>query len=187
LKQNTGLNDQLLINQCKQHERRAQKQLFEDLYVPVFRLARRYVVNSHDAEEVLGNAFIRVFNNIDQFEYRGEGSLLKWINTIVINECIRFLSRYKPVLVEEDVALLVAESGFDDLSTDYDAEEIQDIIDHMPAGYRTVFNLFAMEGYSHQQIAFILTISEGTSKSQLSKARNYIIEKLKFRTRYGTA
>ncbi len=86
-------------------------------------------MNPHDAEEVLGNAFIRVFNNIGQFEYRGEGSLLKWINTIVINECIRFLSRYKPVLVEEDVALLVAESGFDDFSADYDAEEILEIID----------------------------------------------------------
>ncbi len=104
------------------------------MYVPAFRLARRYLVNSHDAEEAVGNAFIRVFNNIGQFEYRGEGSLLKWINTIVINECIRFLSKYKPVLVEEDMAFLVAESGFDDFSSDYDAEDIQEIIDHMPAG-----------------------------------------------------
>jgi RNA polymerase sigma factor (sigma-70 family) len=181
------LNEQLLINQCKQHKRRAQKQLFEELYVPVYRLARRYLVNSYDAEEALGNTFIRVFNNIGQFEYRGEGSLLKWINTIVINECIRFLSRYKPLLVEEDVALFIAESGFDDFSSDYDAEEILEIIDHMPAGYRTVFNLFAMEGYSHQQIAVMLNISEGTSRSQLCKARNYIIEKLKHRTYYGTA
>ena len=144
-------------------------------------------MNSYDAEEALGNAFIRIFSNIGQFEYRGEGSLLKWVNTIVINECIRFLRQYKPVLVEEDVALLVAECGFDDFSTDYDAEEIQEIIDHMPAGYRTVFNLFALEGYSHQQIAEMLNISEGTSRSQLSKARNYIIEKLKHRTYYGTA
>jgi len=181
------LNEQLLISQCKQHQRRAQKQLFEDLYIPVYRLARRYLVSSYDAEEALGNAFIRVFNNIGQFEYRGEGSLLKWVNTIMINECIRFLRQYKPVLVEEDVALLVAESGFDDFSSDYDAEEIQEIIDHMPAGYRTVFNLFALEGYSHQQIAIMLNISEGTSRSQLSKARNYIIKKLKHRTYYGTA
>lgn len=181
------MNEQLLISQCKQHQRRAQKQLFEDLYIPVYRLARRYLVSSYDAEEALGNAFIRVFNNIGQFEYRGEGSLLKWVNTIMINECIRFLRQYKPVLVEEDVALLVAESGFDDFSSDYDAEEIQEIIDHMPAGYRTVFNLFALEGYSHQQIAIMLNISEGTSRSQLSKARNYIIEKLKHRTYYGTA
>jgi RNA polymerase sigma factor (sigma-70 family) len=181
------LNEQLLISQCKLHQRRAQKQLFEELYVPVFRLARRYLVSSHDAEEALGNAFVRIFKNIHQFEYRGEGSLHKWVNTIVINECIRFLSRYKPVLVEEDVALFIAESGFDDLSSDYDAEEILEIISHMPAGYRTVFNLFAMEGYSHQHIAVMLNISEGTSRSQLCKARNYIIEKLKHRTYYGTA
>ena len=157
------------------------------MYVPVFRLARRYLVSNYDAEEALGNAFVRVFKNIHQFEYRGEGSLQKWVNTIVINECIRFLSKYKPVLVEEDVALFIAESGFDDLSSDYDAEEILEIISHMPAGYRTVFNLFAMEGYSHQQIAELLNISEGTSRSQLCKARNYIIEKLKYRTYYGTA
>jgi RNA polymerase sigma factor (sigma-70 family) len=144
-------------------------------------------VNSYDAEEALGNAFIRVFNNIGQFEYRGEGSLLKWVNTIVIHECIRFLSKYKPALVEEDMALLVAENTFDDFSPDYDAGEIQAIIDQMPAGYRTVFNLFAVEGYTHQQIAFMLNISEGTSRSQLCKARNYIIEKLKHRTYYGTA
>ncbi len=181
------MNEQLLINQCKQHQRRAQKQLFEQLYVPVYRLARRYLVNSHDAEEALGNAFIRVFNNIGHFEYRGEGSLVKWINTIVIHECIRFLSKYKPVIVEEDVALLVADSGFDDFSSDYDAEEIREIIDNMPSGYRTVFNLFAMEGYSHPQIAGMLNINEGTSRSQLSKARNYIIDKLKHRTYYGTA
>lgn len=181
------MNEQLLISQCKQHQRRAQKQLFEDLYIPVYRLARRYLVSSYDAEEALGNAFIRVFNSIGQFEYRGEGSLLKWVNTIMINECIRFLTQYKPVLVEEDVALLVAESGFDDFSSDYDAEEIQEIIDHMPAGYRTVFNLFALEGYSHQQISAMLNISEGTSRSQLCKARNYIIEKLKHKTYYGTA
>jgi RNA polymerase sigma-70 factor, ECF subfamily len=181
------LNEQLLINQCKQHQRRAQKQLFEELYVPSYRIARRYLVSGFDAEEALGNAFIRIFNNIEHFEYRGEGSLLKWVNTIVINECIRFLSRYKPVLVEEDKALLVAESGFDDFSSDYDAEEIREIIDHMPAGYRIVFNLFAMEGYSHQQISNMLNISEGTSRSQLCKARNYIIDKLKHRTYYGTA
>jgi RNA polymerase sigma-70 factor (ECF subfamily) len=85
------------------------------------------------------------------------------------------------------VALLVADSGFDDFSSDYDAEEIREIIDNMPTGYRTVFNLFAMEGYSHPQIAGMLNISEGTSRSQLSKARNYIIDKLKHRTYYGTA
>jgi RNA polymerase sigma factor (sigma-70 family) len=181
------LNEQFLIIQCKQHQRRAQKQLFEELYVPLYRLARRYLVNSYDAEEALGNAFIRVFNNIGQFEYRGEGSLLKWVNTIVINECIRFLSRNKPLFVEEEMAVLVAESPYDDFSSDYDAGEIQEIINHMPAGYRTVFNLFAMEGYSHQEIAIMLNIKEGTSRSQLGKARNYIIDKLKHRTYYGTA
>jgi RNA polymerase sigma-70 factor, ECF subfamily len=181
------LNEQLLIRQCKLQKRQAQKYLFETLYPQAFRLARRYLASIDDAEDVLSNAFVRVFRNINHFEYRGEGSLAKWINTIVIHESIRYLGRFKPIIAEEDLTSLTAETQWEDISSEWDAEEIQFVIDHMPAGYRTVFNLFAIEGYSHQEIAGMLKISEGTSKSQLSKARNYIINKLKHRTYYGTA
>lgn len=181
------MDELLLIKQCKQHQRRAQKRLYEELYPAAYRLSRRYVTGSHDAEDVLISAFIRVFRHLASFEYRGEGSLQKWVNTIVIHECIRFLSRYRPVILEEDMSVLAVESDWDGDSSGCDVEEIIQILDQMPAGYRTVFNLYAIEGYSHPEIAGILNINEGTSKSQLSKARNYIIEKLKERRSYGTA
>jgi len=104
----------------------------------------------------------------------------------VIHECIRFLSAYRPVITEEDVTFLAAERDWDGDPSGVDAEQVMLILDQMPAGYRTVFNLYAMEGYTHSEIAGLLNITEGTSKSQLSKARNHIIEKLKERKSYGT-
>jgi len=181
------LDELLLIKQCKQHQRQAQKRLYEELYPAAYRLSRRYVTCSHDAEDVLISAFIRVFRHLESFEYRGEGSFQKWVNTIVIHECLRFLSRYKPVIVEEDISFLTAEKDWDGDSSGCDAEEIMQILDRLPAGYRTVFNLYAIEGYTHPEIAGMLNINEGTSKSQLSKARNLIIEKLKERKSYGSA
>jgi RNA polymerase sigma-70 factor, ECF subfamily len=183
----TRLNEQFLIRQCKLQQRQAQKQLFEELYPGVFRIARRYLAGTQDAEDVLSGSFVRIFRNIGRFEYRGEGSLVKWVNTIVIHECLRYLGRYRPVFEEEDLTCLAAESEWDDHLSGWDAEEIRFIIDHMPVGYRTVFNLFAIEGYSHQEISGMLNISEGTSKSQLSKARNYILDKIKRKSYYGTA
>jgi RNA polymerase sigma-70 factor (ECF subfamily) len=181
------LEELLLIKKCKQQQQHAQKMLYERLYPAAYRLARRYVAVSHDAEDVLINAFVRIFRYIGEFEYRGEGSFQKWINTIVINECIRFLSRYRPVIADEDLSGLAAEREWDDFSTGSSGEEILHIIDNMPAGYRTVFNMYAVEGYTHREIAGMLNINEGTSKSQLNKARNHIMEKLKGKISYGTA
>ncbi len=173
------MDELTLINHCRQQQRHAQKRLYEKYYPSAFRLSRRYLSNAHDAEDVMIDAFVRIFHHIGEFEYRGNDSLRKWINTIVIHECIRFLSRFKTLIVEEEMSGLVIEKEWQTDASGYDAEEIILIVEGMPDGYRTVFNLFAMEGYSHHEIAGMLSISEGTSKSQLSKARNYIIEKLK--------
>ena len=180
------MDERLLIRQCKQQQRQAQQQLFEELYPSAYRLSRRYLFRSQDIEDVLIGVFVRVFRHLESFEYRGEGSLRKWVNTIVIHECIRFLSAYRPVITEEDVSFLAAERDWDGDPSGVDAERVMQILDQMPAGYRTVFNLYAMEGYTHSEIAGLLNITEGTSKSQLSKARNHIIEKLKERKSYGT-
>lgn len=179
------MDEQLLIKQCRQQRRDAQQRLYETFYPGAYRLSRRYLTGSHDAEDVLVNAFLRVFRYIHDFEYRGDGSLQKWVNTIVINECIRFLSVYRPVIAEDDLSALAAERDWPGEQPDIDAEEILQILEIMPAGYRTVFNLYAMEGYNHREIAAMLGVSEGTSKSQLSKARNYIIERMNKRS-YGT-
>jgi RNA polymerase sigma-70 factor (ECF subfamily) len=139
----------------------------------------RYLANHHDTEDVLSISFTKIFRNIGQFENRGEGSFQKWINTIVINEAIRFLKSKKTMVFQEDETLLTLNASHEVSSDLIDPEEVHQVLEAMPKGYRTVFNLFAIEGYSHKEIADMLQINENTSKSQLSKARSYMIQKLK--------
>lgn len=139
----------------------------------------RYLGNHHDTEDVLSMAYTRIFRRIQQLEYRGQGSLLKWVTTIVIHEALRFLENKKQVIFQEDESLLMKSAALPAPIDVLDLEEVARVLDEMPKGYRRVFNLFAIEGYSHKEIADMLKISENTSKSQLSKARNYMIQKLK--------
>jgi len=138
----------------------------------------RILYNQTDVEDVLITAFSKVFKNIQKFEYRGDKSLDKWIKTIVINESIRFLKMKPPIVYKEEVPEYEINDGYSVDLSDIDVEQIHYIIGMMPVGYRTVFNLFAIEGYSHKEIAELMDISENTSKSQLRKARIYIIEKI---------
>ena len=173
------MKEQEIISGCKQHDANAQRCLFDQYYRRSYHVAFRYLANHHDTEDVLSIAFTKIFKNIHQFENRGEGSFQKWLNTVVINEAIRFLKSKKELFFQEDQEYLTLnaslENGYDAL----DLEEVNQILENMPKGYRTVFNLFGIEGYSHKEIAKMLHINENTSKSQLSKARNYIIQKLK--------
>ncbi len=173
------MEEQEIIAGCLQNNPFAQRYLFDRNYRRSYHVAIRYLANHHDTEDVLSISFTRIFKNIGQFENRGEGSLSKWINTIVINESIRFLKNKKALLFQEEEWMenfslgLVGDSDFLEL------EEVHQLMGEMPKGYRTVFNLFAIEGYSHKEIAALLQINENTSKSQLSKARNFLIQRLK--------
>lgn len=168
-----------IIAGCRKNNRNSQRQLFEKHYSRGYHVVTRYLSNHHDTEDVLSIAFTKVFKNIHQFENRGEGSFQKWINTIFINESIRHLRSKKELFFQEDETLLVLNISLDEPSDLLDMEEVQQIVALMPKGYRTVFNLFAIEGYPHKEIAALLNITENTSKSQLSKARNYMCQKLK--------
>lgn len=172
------MKEELLIIECKKNKRQAQRQLFDAYYQCGFRLAIRYLGNHHDAEDVIMESFNRIFKGIVKFEFRGEGSLKKWINTLVINESLRFLKQRKLLQFEEDLEV------YDNGQAEYfetdtiDPEEVRRLIGLMPGGYRTVFNLYAVEGFSHKDIAELLNISEGTSRSQLNKARKFIISRM---------
>lgn len=168
-----------IISGCIQKEPIAQRYLFDRYYKRGFHVAMRYLANHHDTEDVLSISFTRILKNIDHFEYRGEGSLQKWVTTIVINEAIRFLKSKKTLLFQEDEEILSFNIPMVDSSDILDMEEVHQILEQMPKGYRTVFNLFVMEGYAHKEIAEMLQINENTSKSQLSKARNYMMRNLK--------
>ncbi len=159
-----------LIKEAKQGSTAAQKCLFDEMANKLLMVCRRYVKNREDAEEMMLNGFYKFFKNLSSFIYQGDAALFAWMKKIMVNECLMFL-RKKSVftiasdLVAEEISL--QEEALDNLS----AAEIFNLIIQLPVGYRTVFNLYEIEGMSHKEIAALLNISEGTSKSQLSKSK----------------
>jgi RNA polymerase sigma-70 factor (ECF subfamily) len=148
----------------------AQKALFEHLADPMMALCCRYLKSREDAEEVLLDGFYKFFSHLKEFRYQGEAALYAWLKRIMINECLMFLRR-------RHAFSIVSEKTAEDLPlsaeplADLSAAEIFHLIVQLPVGYRTVFNLHVIEGMEHREIATLLGIAEGTSKSQLSKAR----------------
>lgn len=135
----------------------------------MYRVSYRYLRDEADSEDVLMMAFSRVFVNLVNFSDRGEGSLQAWIRRIVVNESLMWLRRRNNFsLVESSETVEAVE--LNELST-LPAEDIVRFIKALPDGYRTVFNLNVIEGYDHEEIAEMLGITAGTSRSQLSKAR----------------
>lgn len=129
----------------------------------------RYLKSKEDAEEIVSDGFIKVFQNLNSFVYKDLKSFEAWIRRIMINECLMFLRKKKIIFQDENTALHVESESKTDHNLE--AEELYDLILSLPSGYRTIFNLYTIEGYSHKEIAKMLNISEGTSRSQLTKAR----------------
>jgi RNA polymerase sigma factor (sigma-70 family) len=148
----------------------AQKALFDHLADPMMALCCRYLKSREDAEEVLLDGFCKFFSHLKEFKYRGEAALHAWLKKIMINECLMFLRRRHAFsMVPEKTAELLPQVP--EPLADLSAAEIFHLIVRLPVGYRTVFNLHVIEGMEHREIAKLLGIAEGTSKSQLSKAR----------------
>jgi RNA polymerase sigma factor (sigma-70 family) len=156
----------------------AQKLLFEKYHHKMFYVAMRYLSVREDAEDVLVEAFIRVLNNIEKFRYEGEGSLARWIKTIVINESLRSISKKKKIVDDLDIIESVIETN-EDIEGNIDMKYLLLLVNSLPQGYRIVFNLYVIENYTHKEISDLLNISVSTSKSQLYKARNSLILQLK--------
>ena len=165
------MTDADLIAACLRGEPRAQRQLYNQFAGLMLTVCRRYLKRPEDAEEALLLGFAKVFRALPTF--RQEGSFEGWMRRIMVNEALGELRRREPLTRSlEDFAQpenLAATPATAD--TQLQAEELLALLQTLPAGYRTVFNLYALEGYSHPEIAELLGITEGTSKSQLSKAR----------------
>ncbi len=170
------MNISELIKEAKQGSTAAQKCLFDQFAEKMLLVCQRYVKSPQDAEELLLDGFYKFFTKIASFTYQGDAALYSWLKRIMINECLMFL-RAKNVftIVTEATAeeIPLQEEALDNLS----AEEIFRLIVQLPVGYRTVFNLYAIEGMNHGEIAGMLNISEGTSRSQFSKAK-VLLQKL---------
>lgn len=158
------------IQQCKQQNRSAQKQLFETLFARLLRTANCYVSDVSEAEDCVMKGFLKAFVNIETFNYTSEQSFYFWIRRIVINETLMFLrQRHNFHLNLEDE--LTEQSTHNSALQKLAADDLNRLIMGLPQGYRTVFCLYVVDGYDHREIAQQLGISETTSRTQLAKAR----------------
>ena len=164
-----------LIARCRKNDSKAQYAMYEMLAPKMLGVCRRYVKSIEEAEEILSNGFVKVFGKIDQF--RDEGPFEGWVRRIMVRESINYIRYQRNIFVEVNPEW-VPELGHNTLQEKFEAEELLGVIDELPVGYRTVFNLFAIEGYAHKEIGEMLGITESTSKSQLNKARGYLKERI---------
>lgn len=169
-------NESTLIKKALKNNREAQHVLYE-LHAPkMLSVCRYYIKDLQHAEEAMLNGFFKVFLNLKSF--KNEGSFEGWIRKIMVRESISFLRQQKKI--EFSIEDTFVKDDYDNnINTNIEVAEIQQLIDALPEGYKMVFIMYAVEGYKHQEISEILNISIGTSKSQLFKARKMLQEKLK--------
>ncbi len=168
-------NESQLIAKATGGNREAQHLLYERFSGKMLSVCRMYIKDLQHAEEVMLNGFFKVFTHLKDF--KNAGSFEGWIRKIMVRESISFLRGKKDLEFSEEAMENHSES-FDPIQADIDADHIQQLIDGLPEGYKVVFVMYAIEGYKHHEIAEILKISSGTSKSQLFKARKMLQEKL---------
>jgi len=163
-----------IIRLAISNNRQAQQMIYARFSGKMLGVCRQYIKDIHYAEDLMVTAFMKVFLNLKNFEHKGnfEG----WIRRIMINECISYIRVQKKVNFLEDE--YYEEESFNATESNFNVNEVQFLIDNLPDGYKMVFNLYVIEGYKHQEIATILGINEGTSKSQLSHARKMLQQQI---------
>ena len=161
-----------IIKKAIEHEREAQKEIFDQFSPKMLSICRQYVKDSHHAEDLMLSGFLKVFTNLHKF--KPEGSFEGWIRRIMVNTCLSYLRKKNPIKPTDE------EYVYHDYATvsleNTSVQDIQKLIDGLPEGYKMVFNLFAIEGFKHSEIAEELGITISTSKSQLFKARKWLQE-----------
>ncbi len=169
-------NSAKLIKKAQQNNREAQHVLYQ-LYAPkMLSVCRYYISNLQQAEEVMLNGFFKVFTKLNQ--YNTTGSFEGWVRRIMVREAISFLRQQKQItfsIIDNDKYYHNAVNYID---TQIEVAELQQVIDRLPHGYKIVFVMYAIEGYKHHEIATLLGVSEGTSKSQLFKAKKLLQQQL---------
>lgn len=162
-----------LIEQAVLNNRQAQHQIYTQFSPKMLGVCRQYIKDVHHAEDVMITAFMKVFTNLNKFEHKG--SFEGWIRRIMIHECIDFVRVKKNIFNYQEIETVIVSESESGIEMDtFSVDDIQLLIDSLPDGYRMIFNLYAIEGYKHHEIAKMLHISEGTSKSQLSHARKML-------------
>jgi RNA polymerase sigma-70 factor, ECF subfamily len=158
-----------ILNGCRKGNKLSQKQLYRQFYRYGMNVCTRYARSDEEAEEMLNDAFLRIFTKIDLYD--PSQSFTTWFHTICIRSCINYLKKYSLQPITNDLESVQSE-GFDNgILAHLSAEYIVQLVQKLAVSYRTVFNLAVIEGYSHTEIAAMLGITEGTSRSNLMIAR----------------
>ncbi|MBR6247087.1 MAG: sigma-70 family RNA polymerase sigma factor [Bacteroidales bacterium] len=169
--------EQRLIELCKQGDRASQKRIYDSLAPKMFAICIRYMGNRDDAEDILQEGFVTLFQKIGSFS--GEGSFEGWARKIFVNTALMALRRTDALKLSDDISEawgVTSESASQIQTIGY--KELMKLIADLPAGYRTVFNMYVIEGYTHKEIGDALGISDVTSRSQLQRARTILQEKI---------
>jgi RNA polymerase sigma-70 factor (ECF subfamily) len=172
---NMAERQQEILDACKNGNRLAQRQLYEHFKGKMFAVCMRYANNRQDAEDLLQEGFVKVFRDLHQ--YKGLGSLEGWIRRVVLHVALQYIRRQKKTLQTTDLESLSFQIGEEDpvvFEEGDNARSLVKLMQKLPAGFRTVLNLYVLEGFTHPQIAEELGITVGTSKSQLNRAKAYL-------------
>ncbi len=167
-----------LIEQIRQNSRRAQEEFYKRYSVRMFRLTYRYVNNEQDAGSIVNSGFYKIFSSIKRFKYINEISFIAWMNKIVINEALSFLRQkltYNVLDDNQSDSMATEEIPENNLLLD----DYYNLIRKLPQDLRTVFNLYAIDGYTHKEISTKLNIKESSSRVYLMRARKILQENLK--------
>lgn len=167
-----------IIKQCIKEDRKAQKELYKLYYSKMMNVCYRYAKNTDDAQDLLQDGFVKVFSHLKSYDFKG--SFEGWIRKIMVNTAIDFYRKNKGIYFVEDEDNFIIETSrvesADSIYSNFGVEEIMQSIQQLSPVYKTVFNMYVIDGFSHKDIAEQLNISEGTSKSNLSKAKQNLQE-----------
>lgn len=171
------MDDATLVKECVKGNTKAQRLLFEKFSQKMLGVCLRYSKNQEEAEDVLQEGFIKTFSKLN--DYSNEGSLEGWIRKIMVNTALDSIRKNTRFANDISIDLIDYQIGNSDFTIEnMSANDLILLINSMPDGYKVVFNMFAIEGYSHKEIAETLGVSENTSKSQYLRAKSYLRSKL---------
>lgn len=173
---NTDINLNRMWEGCLQNDRKQQEALYRALAPKMLAVCMRYANDKDEAQDILQEGFIKMFNNVHK--YRGDGNLEGWIRRIMVHTAISRYRKLKPMVLVEDMAEEGAMSSASQNANNLEVNDLMKLIQQLPQAYRSVFNMYAVEGYSHQEIGNKLGITELLSRTTLYRARNILKEKL---------
>ena len=166
-----------LIKSCIDRQANAQRELYERFSPQMLGVCYRYARDMSEAEDILQEGFIKVFQKIEAYHFKG--TLEGWIRKIMVHTAIDFLRKRKQQMKETEIQEAMGEEVSDEIIDRLELEYLYGVIQSLPTGYRLVFNLYAIEGYSHQEIGTQLGISASTSRSQYTRARTLLKKRIR--------